>query len=281
MELMEHLRGGYGDNVGPCVPLEPLRSSALPLRERPFAGQKEAVRFEESAAAAKRAVVRASDEARRKRSLEIGGLGGVGPLSAAALELCGHVDGLLFELASLDPMAEILPLLAARAALGQRPAVAVLPASATAAQVRLFAALAAACDCDVLLPEGASPQALEALAKHRSFMALVRERYRPVLPLVDVEVLLSPSCDHWTQGAHQRAAAMVVGALARAQLQPAVRLDLAGELRAPLLILAGAAALSGTDAAAARRHVQARGDVLVLGPALPLGREGHARDPVL
>src|SRR5260370_25438444 len=182
MELMEHLRGGYGDNVGPCVPLEPLRSSALPLRERPFAGQKEAVRFEEWAGAAKSAVLRARDEARRKRSVEIGVLGRVGPLSAAALELCRHLDGLLFELASLDPMAEILPLLATRAALGQRPAVAVLPASATVAQVRLFAALAAACDCDVLLPEGASPPAPEAPAKHLSFLAPVRHPHLPALP---------------------------------------------------------------------------------------------------
>lgn len=280
MELIEHLRESYGENLEPFDPLEPLRSSALPLRERPFAGQKEAVRFEESAAAAKSAVLRAREEARRKRSLEIAVLGRVGALSAAALELCRHVDGLLFELASLDPLAEILPLLAARAALGQRPAVAVLPASATAAQVRLFAALAAACDCDVVLAEGAAPEALKALAKHRSFMVLVRERYRPALPLVDAEVLLSPSCDHWTQGAHQRAAAVVVAALARAQLQPAVRLDLAGEMRAPLLILAGASALSETDAAAARRHVEAGGEVLALGPALPADEEGRAGDPL-
>src|SRR5207237_4870400 len=144
--------------------LEALRSSALPLRERPFARQKEALRLSESVEAAKRAILRARDEARRNRSVEIVVLGRVGTLTPLALELCRHLDGLVFELPSLDPFAALLPLLAARAALGLRPAVAVLPPSATAAQVQLFAALATACDADLLLGDAATPQALAALA---------------------------------------------------------------------------------------------------------------------
>jgi len=280
LALMEHLREGYGDNVTAFDALEPLRTSALPFRERPFAGSKEAVRFAEAVLAGKGAVLRARDEARRARSMEIAVLGRVGLLSAAALELCQHLDGLIFELASLDPLAELLPLLAARAALGQRPAIAVPPLAATAAQVRLFAALAAACDCDLLLPDGAPAAAVAALAQHRAFLSLLRERYRPVAPLVDAEVLLSPFCDHWTQGGHQRAAASAVAALARAQLQPAVRLDFAAGARARLLVLAGCSSLQAADAAAARRHVESGGDALLLGPAAACDEEGRPGDPL-
>src|SRR5439155_376788 len=83
---------------------------------------------------------------------------------AAAIAVCRHLDGLVFDLPSLDPEEAVLPLLAARAALGLRPAVGVLPAGATPEQVRLFAALALACDADVTLPTGASPAAQAALA---------------------------------------------------------------------------------------------------------------------
>jgi hypothetical protein len=161
-----------------------------------------------------------------------------------------------------------------------RPAVATLPPGATASQVRLFAALTAACDTDLLLPPSASMEARAALAAHRTFLSLVRERYRPAAPLVDAEILLSARCDHWTAGAHQRAASECAAALARAQLQPAVRLDLAGGARAQLLILAGAGALPESDAAAARKHVEAGGDLLLFGKALPVDDEGRIGDPL-
>ena len=280
LALVEHLRESYGDHLTPFDPLEQLRSSALPERERPFALQKEALRLAEATEATKRAVLRARDEARRSRSVEIAVLGRVGVLSALSLEICRHLDGLVFELASLDPMAELLPLLAVRAALGQRPAVAVLRPSATAAQVRQFAALCAACDCDLMLAPEASAEAREALSQHRGFMELLRERYRPSAPLADVEVLVSPRCDHWMGGAHQRAAATAVAALARAQLQPAVRLDLPGGIGATLLVLAGAGALNAADATAARRHVEAGGDLLLFGRAAPADEEGRIGDPL-
>src|SRR5207248_767810 len=227
LALVESLREGYGDQLEPFDALEELRSSTLPLRDRPFARQKQALRLAESVEAAKRAILRARDEARRQRSVEVAVLGRVATLSPLALDLCRHLDGLVFDLPSLDPFAALLPLLAARAALGLRPAVAVLPAGATPAQVQLFAGLATAGD-------DAPPQAREALAAHRAFLGLVRERYRPSVPLLDVEVLLSPRCDHWMAGAHERAAAAAVSALARAQLQPVVRLDLSGGVRARL-----------------------------------------------
>jgi len=278
LALVEFLRESYGDHLQPFDPLESLRGSALPPRERPFARQKEALRFSEAVEAAKRAVLRARDEARRSRSLEMAVLGRVGTLSPVALELCQHLDGLVFELPSLEPTEALLPLLAARAALGLRPAVATLPPGATVPQVRLFAALTAACDTDLLLPQGATIEARSALAGHRTFLSLVRERYRPSAPLVDAEILLSPRCDHWTAGAHHRSSAACAAALARAQLQPVVRLDLAGGTRAPLLIVAGAAALPESDASAARRHVEAGGDLLLLGKSYPADEEGRTGD---
>src|SRR5205814_2163006 len=111
------------------------------------------------------------------------------------------------------------------------------------------------------LPRRERPQAREALAAHRQFLGLVRERYRPSVALLDVEVLLSPRCDHWADGGHERAAAAAVAALARAQLQPVVRLDLSGGIRARLLVLAGATALPASDAVAARRYVEAGGEL--------------------
>lgn len=276
MALMEHVRESYGDQVMPFDVLDALRASALPPRERPFSGAKEALRFSEAVEATKRAVLRGRDEARRARSVESAVLGRVGPLCGLSVELCKHLDGLVFELESLQPLAELFSFLAARAALGQRPAVALLSKEATPAQVRQLAAVAAACDCDVLLPQGASADSVAALAAHRAFLTLVRERYRPTAPLVDAEVLFSPRCDHWTLGAHRRSAALAVEALARAQLQPAVRLDLTGGPRTNLLILAGCAALSPGDAAAARRHVESGGDLLLLGRASVADDEGRA-----
>jgi hypothetical protein len=278
--LMENLRELFGDHLEPFDALEQLGSSSLPLRERPYARQKQLLRLTEPLEAAKRAILRARDEARRKRSVEIAVLGRVGALSGLALELCRHLDGLAFDLAVEDPYAALLPLLAARAALGQRPAVAVLPASVSPARVRLYAALATAAEADVMLPADASAEALAALAAHRRFLALIRERYRPSAPLFDAEVLLSPRCEHWTAGAHQRGASDAVAALAKAQLQPAVRLDLAGGVRARLLVLAGAAALPTADATAARRYVESGGDVLLLGKCLPVDEEGRIGDPV-
>ena len=280
LALVESLRESYGDHVQRFDPLAPLRTSVLPPGERPFARQKEALRFADAIEAGKRAVLRARDEARRTRGVELSLLGRVGPLSPVALELCRHLDGLVFELPTLDPLHALLPLLAARAALGQRPAVAVLPAGATSAQVRLFAALTAACDTDLLLPADALPEPRAVLAAHRTFLALVRERYRATVPLVDAEILLSARCDHWTGGTHLRTATACAAALARAQLQPVVRLDLSGGTHAPLLILAGAGALPESDAAAARKHVEGGGDLLVVGRAAAVDDEGRIGEPL-
>ena len=280
LALIESLRESYGDHFDAFDALEALRTSSLPPRERPFARLKEGLWLAESLEAGKRAILRARDEARRKRSVEVAVLGRVGTLTPLALALCAHLDGLLFDLPSLDPYAALLPLLAAREALGLRPGVAVLPEDAVPAQVQLFAALATACDVDLMVAKGASSEARATLTRHRQFLSLVRERYRPSAPLFDAEVLYSARCDHWTGGAHQRAATAATAALVRGQLQPSVRLDLAGGVRARLLVLAGASALPPADAAAARRYAEGGGDVLLLGKCAPIDEEGRVGDPI-
>jgi hypothetical protein len=280
LTLGEELRESYGDHFEPFEVLPALRDPALPFAERPFARVKEALRLSEAVASGKRAVLRARDEARAKRSLEIAVLGRAAALDAAALLLCPHLDGLVFSLPSLDPFDALLPLQAARAALGARPAVALLPRETTPAQVRLVAGLATACDCDVLLEAGASDDARSALLAHRRFLTVVRERFRPSFPLPDAELLFSPLCDHWTAGGHGRSSAACLAGLARAQLQPAVRLELDGGVRAQLLVLAGAGALSLADAAAARRFVEGGGDALVIGRCAVIDEEGRLGEPV-
>jgi len=280
LALEENLRDGYGDHFEPFEVLPLLRDPVLPFAERPFARAKDALRLSEAVAFGKRASLRARNEARAKRSLEIAVLGRVGALDAAALLLCPHLDGLVFSLPSLDPYDALLPLQAARAALGARPAVALLPRETTPAQARLFAAMATACDCDVVLDGGASAEARAALLTHRMFLTVVRERFRPSAPLPDAELLFSPRCDHWTAGAHGKSSSACMAGLARAQLQPSVRLALDGGVRAPLLVLAGATALSLTDAAAARRFVEGGGDALVIGRCAVIDEEGRPGEPV-
>jgi hypothetical protein len=278
--LLEELRESYGDHFEPFEVLPLLRDATLPPLERPFARVKEALRLSEAVSAAKRAVLSARDAARRERSLEMAVLGKVGAVDALALLLCAHLDGLVFELPSLDPYDALLPLAAARAALGSRPAVAVLPQAASKAEARLLASLATACDCDVLVPEGADPEARAAVASHRKFMALVRQRFRPSDPLADAELLLSPRCDHWTGGAHAKLSSTCLAHLARAQLHAALRLDLSHPVKAPLLVLAGASAIAAQDAATARRFVEGGGDALVLGRCAVADDEGRQLEVV-
>ncbi len=277
LALVEVLRESYGDHFESFDPLAPLRAQP-DARTAPFAGAREARRLASTVEAAKRVALRARDEARRGRGVEIAVLGRVGTLTGAALAISDHLDGLVFDLPSLDPEEAVLPLLAARAALGLRPAVGVLPAGATPEQVQLFAALALACDADVTLPKDASAAAEIALSEHRKFQEVVRERFRPSQPLLDLEVLVSPFAEHWG-GAHLRTASACAAALSRAHLLLGARLDLR-EPRAHVLLLAGCSALSAEDAARARRHVESGGDALLVGKCATCDEEGRKGPPV-
>jgi len=268
--LMESLRENYGEHLLTFDALEGLRGRGT------FAGAREALRLSEAVEAGKRAALRARDEARRGRGVEIAVLGRVGSLSAVALALARHLDGLLFELPTLEPEAALLPLLVARAALDHRPAVAVLPASIEPGKVKLFSALALACDVDVMLPASASPAARAALAAHRRYQTIVRERFRPSEALLDAEVLVSPFAEHWSRGVHLTTASAAAAVLARAHVQIGARLAL-GEPRSGLLVLAGCGQLSARDGERARRHVESGGDALVVGRCATVDEEGRPR----
>jgi hypothetical protein len=272
LALIEALRESYGDHFEPFDPLAQQRAQPG-SRTVPFAGSREALRFGSAVEAVKRAALRARDEARRGRGVEIAVLGRAATLGAASLAACRHLDGLVFDLPSLDPEEAVLPLLAARAALGLRPVVGVLRADATPEQVRLFAALALACDADVMLPAGASAESMAALEQHRKFEDVVRERFRPSEPLLDLDVLVSPFAEHWGT-AHFNTASLCASALAREHLLPGARLDLL-EPRAQVLLLAGCNALAADDAARARRHVESGGDAIVVGRCATCDEEGR------
>jgi len=276
--LVERLREVYGEHVMAFDALGPLRSPA-PVRERPYGGLREALRLSEAVEACKQAALRARDEARRARQTEMPVLGRTGALSPLSLLLCRHLDGLVFDLPSADPLECLVPLLAARAALGQRPAVAMAPAGATEAQVRLLSALATACDCDLALPEGAGQPERAALAAHRRYLAAMSERLRPAAPLADLTLLVSPAADAWSGGAHFRALGLAAAALARLHLQLGVALDLRAAPRAPMVI-AGCGGLREEEALAARRHVTEGGDLLLVGRCALLDDEGRAVEPV-
>ena len=274
--LVEEMRDSYGHHIQPFDALAGLRPSKepLPIRERPFGGLREAVRLAETVEAAKRTILRTRDEGRQKRQLEIPILGKVSGLGAPALLLAPHLDGLIFPLPSLEPAACLLPLLAARAALGNRPAIALAPASATAAQVRLLAALATACDVDLALEPGSARPAELQLALHRAWLSGMRDRLRPAPALADLAILVAPRADAWSAGLHLATASIAAAAIARLHLQVDAVLTLPVAGRIPLVI-AGCGALSEEVAVAARRHVSEGSDVLLVGRCAIADDEGR------
>jgi hypothetical protein len=279
--LNEGLQAAYGDHVEPFGALSLQRESGLLPPQRPYGGLREALRLELPLRAAKAAIQAARDEARARRGLELPVLARVGPLSPLALLLCRHLDGLVFQLQTLEPMDALLPLLAVRAAMGNRAAIAQLPPQARPDQVRLFGALAAACGCDLMLQPGAAIESKAALAAQRRYLALVRERFRPTAPLADLDLLVLPRADHASQGAHLRASGVLAAALQRAQLQFAVRIDepaRAGGAR--LVALAGASELPDELAGPIRRHIEQGGDLLLVGPCDRVDEEGRRIAPL-
>jgi hypothetical protein len=280
--LIEALRGTYGEHVLRFPVLSGGRARSQPAAARPFAGLRQALRLSEPLEAAKRSILSARDEARRQRGVELAVFAQTGPLCAFGLALCRHLDGLVFTLPSADPLEALFPLLAARAALGERPAVALAPASATPDQVTQLSALATACDADLALPPDAPAAARAALTAHRRYQNLVRERFRPAGPLADLELFVSPRADHFSGGAHLRASSLAAAALATAHIQLAVRVDQpsATPQGRKLLVLAGCEALPEEQAPALRRHVQAGGDLLLAGPCHLVDEEGNRGEPL-
>ena len=273
--LRERLRESYGEHFERYDALAALRAKGA-VRERPFGGLREELRLAEAVEAVKQTALRARDEARRQRGLELPILGRADALSPPALLLARHLDGLVFPLPSTDPWQCLLPLLAARAALGQRPAIALAPPEATEEQVRQLAALCTACDADLALLPAASRGAQTALGEHRRYLATMRERLKQAAPLADFLVLASPRADAWAGGAHFAAASLAAAAIARLHLQISVSLELPIPGPRTPLVMAGPGGLSPDEAQAARRHVADGGDLLLVAAWSVLDDEGRA-----
>src|SRR5438309_927258 len=90
LALIEALRESYGDHFEPFDPLAQPRAQPG-SRTVPFAGAREALRFGSAVEAVKRAALRARDEARRGRGVEIAVLGRAASLNAASLAACRHL----------------------------------------------------------------------------------------------------------------------------------------------------------------------------------------------
>jgi hypothetical protein len=149
--------------------------------------------------------------------------------------------------------------------------------------VRLFAALASACGCDLMLQPGASQESRAALATHRRYAALLRERYRPTSQLSDVDLIVLPRADHWSQGAHLKASALVAASLQRAQLQIGVRIDTPAAIDKGgprVLALCGATELPELLGEPLRRHVEQGGELLLCGPCTLIDGEGRPLGPL-
>jgi hypothetical protein len=280
--LVEALRLSYGEQVEPFAPIELQKQSPLPKAQQPFAGMRHVTRLTEPLALVRAAALAARDAARKARGAEISVLARAQGLGPIALMSARHLDALVIALPSTDPFEALLPLLCARAAMGERAAIAELPAHAKPDEIRQLAALATACDTDVLLAPDASAEARAALLGHRKFAAQLREKFRPVVPLTDVDVLIAPLADHLSRGAHLRISSLATASLARAQLQLAVRLDEPVPVRegAKLLVLAGAEQLPDPLAPALRRHVETGGDLLLIGRCERVDDEGRALGPL-
>src|ERR1700737_2066139 len=69
--LIEALRDTYGEHVQRFSALSAKGGRDLPPHERPFAGLRELLRLREPLEAAKRSILRARDEARRSRGVEL------------------------------------------------------------------------------------------------------------------------------------------------------------------------------------------------------------------
>ena len=284
MALIESIRRSYGEHVQPFRVLDALRAPGQPSRQRPFWGLRESLRLGEPLTATRAVILRARDEARKVRNLELPVFVRTGPLNALALSLAPHVDGLVFQTPWTDPLHGLLPLLAARAAMKERPAVALLPAESTPAQVRVQCALASACDVDVMLEAGASAEARKVLVDDRRYRTVLRERSRATQPLADVEIYLSPRADHFCEGQHLAITTAAVAALASANLQLGLGLERVPERStqgdAALLVLAGAAELPQDLGPPLRKFVEAGGDLLLVGPCTLIDEEGRPQRPL-
>jgi hypothetical protein len=239
--------------------------------------------------AAVRAQSRAARDASRAHAkpFEVAALfEAVGP---AQLEAARHLDAAVFpaQPQQLTTGAGLFRLL--RAAMGRRPAAALVGGAGSPGQLARTAAVAAACGVEVV---ASGPEA-EALAPVRRFArAIAEQKHAPAASaaLHECAILYSAECDLWTAGSHREQVERAGEALAALHVQAPVVLRVEHAPAGAPLVLAGATALSARDARAVLKRLEAGGHVLAFGPVgavdeagrkapspLPSGKPGGAK----
>ena len=201
----------------------------------------------------------------------------IGPAQVRAAR---HVDAAAFpaQAQQLTTGAGLFRLL--RAAMGKRPAAAIV-SGASESQVVRIAAVAAACGVE---PLAADPAADLALAPVRRFArALAADPKAPGAdaPWAECAILYSAECDLWTGGSHREQVERAGEALAALHLQAPVVLRVEDAPPHAALVLAGAGKLAAGEARAVLKRLEAGGGAIAFGSVGAVDESGRkAASPV-
>lgn len=240
---------------------------AAGLDEIPFGKDREVWRLRAAVEAVASVVRRARDEARmQNRPLAVGArvqeVSPVGLSQARFLDLCLYpAPAPGWPARTAIGVHELI-----RAAMGPRPASALMAGSGAMSAVELLsaAALCTALRVD-LCPDGPlSTESCAALTAFRAWVADVRKELRPRAGVAEVSLLYSLESDLWSGGRHRAAVLAAAEALTALGVQYVLRMDLAGWGSEPL-VLCAASTLSETDARKIKRKVEAGGAAIVIG----------------
>jgi hypothetical protein len=230
--------------------------------------------------AAVRAQARAARDASRAHGKPFDVVARFEAVGPAQLRAARHLDAAIFPVQAqqLTTGAGLFRLL--RAAMGRRPAAA-LVSGAGAPQLERIAAVAAACGVEVVT-EGADAAA--SLAPLRRFARAIADgKHAPpaASPVFECAILYSAECDLWTGGRHREAVERAGEALAALHVQAPVVPAIEDAPSHAAVVLAGAARLSAHEARALVRRLDAGGRVLAFGAVGAVDEAGRSAAPPL
>ncbi len=171
-----------------------------------------------------------------------------------------------------------------RAAMGRRPCAAALGHPVPLPELLQLAGVAASCGVELIGhgPWDPAADAAGAMASSRRFArAVAAEAGAPGAAdaVTECALLYSAECDLWTSGDHRQQVERTGDALAALHVQAPVVLRVEDAPAKAVLVLAGAAALPASEAAEARRRVEAGGAVLALGELGAVDELGRETPP--
>lgn len=283
-DLGRHLAREYGEHFQPVDYLALARaaiaqaSGAISFEQLPFGRDFWRVRNE----ALPRAVAQYARDARDAARAEARAFEVVAQFEAvghAQLQAARHLDAAIFPAQPVPGATGLGLARLLRAAMGRRPCAVAPPADASAASLARAAAMAATCGIDLSGVEpsgqgGRDVAAVRRLARRLQAHGLSGAAGEPV---AECAVLFSAEADLWTGGRHRVAVERAAEALSALHVQAPVVLRVQDAPEGAALVLAGAGALSATEAKETRRRLEAGGAVLAFGePAAvdELGRPG-------